>query len=191
MLTSKICTEMQSHAFRRRRHFHRGAQREKFFDMAKQVGACVCVEDCPMPRTTKHDVELLRWWREWLHALDAEMAVTDQGDEERRHKRVEMLQRTIAKTPSEGLVGIGVKLALASFLDSFADGADGEPAMSAYRDTVRLLGRDFSAEAEAVVERSRKREVALVHYFGDCRLQRRKRKKAPTEAGSNVNLAHS
>ena len=107
MLTSKICTEMQSHAFRRRRHFHRGAQREKFFDMAKQVGACVCVEDCPMPRTTKHDVELLRWWREWLHALDAEMAVTDQGDEECRHKRVEMLQRTIAKTPSEGLVVSG------------------------------------------------------------------------------------
>ena len=41
-----------------------------------------------MPRkshfTTKDDVELLRWWREWLHALDAEMAATDQGDEERR-----------------------------------------------------------------------------------------------------------
>jgi hypothetical protein len=44
-----------------------------------------------MPRkshfTTKDDVELLRWWREWLHALDAEMAATDEGDEERRHKR--------------------------------------------------------------------------------------------------------
>ena len=120
-----------------------------------------------MPRkshlTTKDDVELLRWWREWLQALDAEMEAADQRDEERRHKRVEMLQRTIANTPSEGLVGLGVKLALASFLDSFADGADGEPARSAYRDTVRLLGRDFSAEAEAVVERSREREVALVH----------------------------
>ena len=120
-----------------------------------------------MPRkshlTTKDDVELLRWWREWLDALDAEMAAADQRDEERRHKRVEMLQRTIANTPSEGLVGIGVKLALASFLDGFADGADGEPARSAYLDTVRLLGRDFSAEAEAVIERSREREVALVH----------------------------
>ena len=116
-----------------------------------------------MPRkshlTTKDDVELLRWWREWLHALDAEMAAVDQRDEERRHKRVEMLQRTIATTPSEGVIGLGVKLAL----DSFSDGADGEPARSAYRDTVRLLGRDFSAEAEAVVERSREREVALVH----------------------------
>jgi hypothetical protein len=44
-----------------------------------------------MPRkshfSTKDDVELLRWWREWLH-LDAEMAATDQGDEERRHTHV-------------------------------------------------------------------------------------------------------
>jgi len=145
-----------------------------------------------MPRkthfTTKDDVELLRWWQEWLHALDAEMAAADQGDEERRHKRVEMLQRTISKTPSKGIVGIGVKLALASFLDSFANGADGQPARSAHLDTVRLLGRDFSAEAEAVVERSRVREVEL---SGDRRLQSRKRKKAPPEAGSNVNLAHS
>ena len=73
-----------------------------------------------MPRksnlTTKGDVGLLRWWREWLDALHTEMAAADQGDEERRHKRVEMLQRTIANTPSEGLVGIGVKLALANFL---------------------------------------------------------------------------
>jgi len=135
-----------------------------------------------MPRkshfATKDDVELLRWWREWLNALDVEMAAADQRDEERRHKRVEMLQRTIAETPSEGLVGIGVKLALASFLDSFAKGRDGDPAMSAYLDTVRLLGRDFSAEAEAVVERSRERELALPD---DRRLKRRKRKKAPTE----------
>ena len=64
-----------------------------------------------MPRkshlTTKDDVELLRWWREWLQALDAEMAAVDQRDEERRHKRVEMLQRTIATTPSEGVIVSG------------------------------------------------------------------------------------
>ena len=100
-----------------------------------------------MPRkshfTTKGDVELLRWWREWLNALDAEITAADQRDEERRHTRVELLQRTIATTPSEGLVGLGVKLALASFLDGFADGADGEPARSAHLDTVRLLGRRF------------------------------------------------
>ena len=50
--------------------------------------------------------------------------------------------------PSEGLVGIGLKLALASFLDGFEDGINGEPAVSAYRDTVRMLDRDFLAEAD-------------------------------------------
>ena len=58
------------------------------------------------------------------------------------------------------------------------NGADGEPGRSAHLDAVRLLGRDFSAEAEAVFEGSREREVAL---SGDRRLQRRKRKKVPTE----------
>jgi len=38
---------------------------------------------------------------------------------------------------------------------------DGEPARSAYLDTVKLLGRDFLAEAEAVVERPREREAAF------------------------------
>jgi hypothetical protein len=43
--------------------------------------------------------------------------------------------------------------ALANFLDGFDDG--GEPAVSAYLDTVRMLDRDFLAEAEAVVDRSK------------------------------------
>ena len=76
------------------------------------------------------DVELLASWREWLSALDAEMSATNERDEKRRHIRVEAIQNTITETPSEGLVGIGVKLALANFLDGFDDG--GEPAVSAY-----------------------------------------------------------
>ena len=98
------------------------------------------------------DVELLASWREWLSALDAEMSATNERDEKRRHIRVEAIQNTITETPSEGLVGIGVKLALANFLDGFDDG--GEPAVSAYLDTVRMLDRDFLAEAEAVVDRA-------------------------------------
>ena len=79
------------------------------------------------------------------------------------HNIISQTSQSLPKTPSDGVVGLEVKLALASFLDSFADSADGEPARSAYLDTVRLLGRDFSAEAEAVVERSREREVEIVH----------------------------
>jgi hypothetical protein len=110
--------------------------------------------------TEQSDVELLAWWREWLKALDAEMSASDQREGENRHKRVEMIQHTIALTPSQGLVGVGVKLALAAFLEGFVDDQEGEPARSAYLDTVKLLDRDFLAEAEAVLERSRQREAA-------------------------------
>ena len=107
------------------------------------------------------DTELLTWWREWLKALDAEMSAVDEREEQRRHKRVELIQRSIAKTPSQGLVGIGIKLALANFLDGFDDDIDGEPAVSAYLDTRKMLGHDFLAEAEAIIERVRQREGLL------------------------------
>jgi hypothetical protein len=102
---------------------------------------------------TKSDVALLASWRQWLSALEAEMSATNERDEKRRHVRVEAIQHTITKTPSQGIEGIGVKLALANFLDGFADGA--ESAVSAYLDTVRMLDRDFFAEAEAVIERAK------------------------------------
>ena len=110
------------------------------------------------------DTELLTWWREWLKALDAEMSAVDEREEQRRHKRVELIQRSIAKTSSEGLVGIGIKLALANFLDGFADDVAGEPAVSAYLDTLKMLDRDFLAEAEAVVGRVRQRESSVAEY---------------------------
>jgi hypothetical protein len=61
------------------------------------------------------DIELLASWREWLTALDAEMSATNERDEKRRHVRVAAIQHSITETPSEGLAGIGVKLALAIF----------------------------------------------------------------------------
>jgi|SRR5262245_10041574 len=115
-------------------------------------------------RKTNSDTVLMTWWREWLKAFDAEMSARDEREEQRRHKQVELIQRTIARTPSQGLVGIGIKLALANFLDGFTDDVAGEPAVSAYVDTLKLVNRDFLAEAEAVVERSRAREGALSEY---------------------------
>jgi hypothetical protein len=110
------------------------------------------------------DAELLTWWREWLKALDSEMSAVDEREEQRRHKRVELIQRSITKTPSQGLVGIGIKLALANFLDGFFDDAAGETAVSAYLDTRKMLGHDFLAEAEAIIERVRQRESAVAEY---------------------------
>jgi hypothetical protein len=119
-----------------------------------------------VPMTSKSDnsrssdVALLASWLEWLNALEAEMSATNERDEKRRHVRVEAIQHTITETPSEGIEGIGVKLALANFLDGFDDGA--ESAVSAYLDTVRMLDRDFLAEAEAVIERSKESESKSV-----------------------------
>jgi hypothetical protein len=106
----------------------------------------------------KNDGELQTWWQEWLKALDAEMA-TDGHEAERRHERVEVIQRTIAHTSSEGLLGIAIKLALASYLEGFADGSDGDVGRSAYLDTLRIVDRDFLAEAEAVLGRCSEREL--------------------------------
>jgi hypothetical protein len=107
----------------------------------------------------KNDGELLTWWQEWLKALDAEMATDDAHEAERRHERVEVIQRTIAHTPSEGLLGIAIKLALTSYLEGFADNSDGDVGRSAYLDTLRVVERDFLAEAEAVLRRSSEREL--------------------------------
>jgi hypothetical protein len=107
------------------------------------------------------DVELLTRWGEWLKALDAEMCARHQREAERRHKAVEKLQQSIAKTASQGLVGVGVKLALTAFLEGFEDGPDGAPGRSAYQDTARLLDRDFLTEAETIIEGAREREFTL------------------------------
>src|SRR5215468_6764625 len=115
-------------------------------------------------KSIRGDVELLTWWREWLKALDAEMSAVDEREEQRRHKRVELIQHSIAKTASQGLVGIGIKLALANFLDGFTDDVAGETAVSAYLDTRKMLGHDFLAEAEAIIERVRNRESAAAEY---------------------------
>jgi hypothetical protein len=118
------------------------------------------------------DVALLSSWHEWLDALGAEMSATNEREEQRRHVRVEAIQHTIIESPSEGLVGISVKLALANFLDGFDDG--GEPAVSAYLDTVRMLDRDFLAEAEEVVERSKECGSSVVEAAIGSHVRRRR-----------------
>src|SRR5262245_15282853 len=136
--------------------------------MRPRVGACRVMSGGFMAskscRKTNSDTVLMTWWREWLKAFDAEMSARDEREEQRRHKQVELIQRTIARTPSQGLVGIGIKLALANFLDGFCDDAGGETAVSAYFDTRQMLGRDFVAEAEAIIERVRQRGSVVAEY---------------------------
>jgi hypothetical protein len=59
------------------------------------------------------------------------------------------IEQAIASTPAEGLTGIGVQLALWHFINQDDDVA-ADQALAAYDAVVRLTGRDFAAEAEAI-----------------------------------------
>lgn len=102
---------------------------------------------------TNSDVELIASWREWLTALEAEMSATNARDEKRRHIRVEAYSEHHHQNTVGGTGRHWHQACARRFLDGFDDG--GELAVSAYLDTVRMLDRDFLAEAEAVVDRSK------------------------------------
>jgi hypothetical protein len=65
------------------------------------------------------------------------------------HDHLRAIEEQIASTPAEGLTGIGVQLALWEFINNHDDVA-AEQAVAAYDAVVRLTGRDFAAEAEAI-----------------------------------------
>jgi hypothetical protein len=63
------------------------------------------------------------------------------------------LEEQIRKTPAEGLTGLAVKLGVWCFIDNYRDDVAIQQARSAYSDICRMIGRDFAAEAEAVVKK--------------------------------------
>ena len=82
------------------------------------------------------DDKLMSLFKEWLaefEAMNAEEALAD------RDVLAEIESR-IAATPAEGLRGLAVKLGLHHFLNDEADSS--VQFTSAYRDLVRLTGRD-------------------------------------------------
>src|SRR6478672_155458 len=86
------------------------------------------------------DDKLVSLFKEWLtafEAMNAEEALAD------RHVLAEIESR-IAATPAEGLRGLAVKLGLHHFLNDEADSSG--QFTSAYRDLVRLTGRDPASE---------------------------------------------
>jgi len=62
--------------------------------------------------------------------------------------RLSEIETQIANTPSEGMQGLAIKLGLHCFLNGHAD-ATSLQSESAYRDLVRLSGRDPAAEISA------------------------------------------
>lgn len=83
---------------------------------------------------------------EWLSRFEAEQAAS--ADAIWREDALREIEAEIAATPAEGLKGLSIKLALHCFLLNLADTASSQ-AQSAYRDLVRLTGKDPLVEINA------------------------------------------
>ena len=94
------------------------------------------------------DEKISDLFQEWLSAFDVVQVAS--GDEAiaRTHSRLSEIETEIANIPSEGMEGLAIKLGLHCFLNNHGDAASLQ-LQSAYRDLVRLSGRDPAAEISA------------------------------------------
>jgi hypothetical protein len=90
-------------------------------------------------------------FQDWLSAFEAVQVVSGEESVVRAHATLSSIEMRIAQTPAEGVGGLAVKLGLHCFLIDHADGVSLQ-SESAYRDLVRLTGRDPAVEIEARFE---------------------------------------
>jgi hypothetical protein len=87
----------------------------------------------------------------WKDALIDQDRQTTQAARHRAHARVTSMEDLIAETPADDVEGIGIKLALYVYMSGVdpekADSAV-EQVLSAYKDCVRVLGRDLLVEVK-------------------------------------------
>jgi hypothetical protein len=96
------------------------------------------------------DVKLIWLWEKWKQSIADELAC-DAVAADRAHVRTQAIEREIAETRAEGLVGIGIQFGLWRFINGhFILGSD--QADDAYEALVRLTGKDCTAEARAIVK---------------------------------------
>ena len=96
------------------------------------------------------DVKLIWLWEKWKQSFADELAC-DAVAADRAHARTQAIERAIAETRAEGLVGIGIQFGLWRFINGhFILGSN--QADAAYEALVRLTGKDCTAEAHAIVK---------------------------------------
>src|SRR6476660_9307420 len=90
----------------------------------------------------------------WKNALVDQNKQTTQAARHRAHARVTSMEDLIAETPADDIEGLGIKLALYVYMSGVdpetADSAV-EQILSAYKDCVRVLGRDPLAEVKSLM----------------------------------------
>ena len=87
-------------------------------------------------------------FQEWMSAFDAVQVASGEEAITRAHSRLSEIETQIANTGGAGWECLVIKLGLHCFLNDHADTASLQ-VESAYRDLVRLSGRDPAAEISA------------------------------------------
>jgi hypothetical protein len=97
---------------------------------------------------------ILEAFERWKSALIDQDKQTTQAARHRAHARVTSMEDLIAETPADDVEGVGIKLALYVYMSGVdpetADSAV-EQVLSAYKDCVRVLGRDPLAEVRSLM----------------------------------------
>ena len=91
-------------------------------------------------------------FEKWLSIFEAEQTASANGAMRREDALREIEARLVA-THADGLKGLGIKLALHCFLQDHGD-IESSQAHSAYRDAVRLTGKDPLVEINARFKKS-------------------------------------
>jgi hypothetical protein len=91
------------------------------------------------------DEKISSLFQEWLSAFEAVQIASGEDATAKGHTRLSEIEAQIANTPGEGMQSLAIKLGLHCFLNGHSDAASLQ-AESAYRDPVRLSGRDPAAE---------------------------------------------
>ena len=87
-------------------------------------------------------------FQDWLSAFDAVQVASGEEAITRANSRLSEIETQIANTSGEGMQCLAIKLGLHCFLNEHTDAASLQ-SESAYRDLVRLTGRDPAAEISA------------------------------------------
>jgi hypothetical protein len=91
------------------------------------------------------DEKISNLFQQWLATFEAMQTASDEGTALKDHTALAEIEARMADTPSEGMQGLVVKLGLHCFLNEHADAASLQ-SDSAYRDLVRLTGKDPATE---------------------------------------------
>jgi hypothetical protein len=94
------------------------------------------------------DEKISNLYQQWLAAFEATQVASDDAATAKAHQLLADIEARVANTPAEGMQGLVVKLGLHCFLNEHADAASMQ-SDSAYRDLVRLTGKDPATDIAA------------------------------------------